>query len=457
MYYDSFWHLSRETPENWVRHAARSRSIYLTRGDPATTRRMDEKTGTTLGARSKVTMIHKVALLTAGGFAPCLSSAVGGLIQRYSELAPDVEIIAYRYGYQGLLTGDYVTVTPQVRKKAHLLHLFGGSPIGNSRVKLTNKKNLVARGLCTENEDPLQKAAERLKSDGVDVLHTIGGDDTNTTAADLAAYLKDNGYGLTVVGLPKTIDNDIIPIRQSLGADTAAENAASFARNIIAEHNSGTRELIIHEIMGRHCGWLTADTARKYRAWVSEAEWLPEIGLDSRAWDVHAVFVPEIEIDLEAEAERLSVVMNEVGNVTIFLSEGAGVETIVREMEENGQEVPRDAFGHVQLDKINPGAWFARQFAHMIGAEKVMVQKSGYYSRSAAANDYDLHLIKSMTDLAVESALAGVSGVIGHDEEDNDTLKAIDFTRIAGSKPFDVTQEWYTTLLKEIGQPVPLA
>ena len=49
-------------------------------------------------------MVSKVALLTAGGFAPCLSSAVGGLIERYTEIAPEVEIIAYRYGYQGLLS-----------------------------------------------------------------------------------------------------------------------------------------------------------------------------------------------------------------------------------------------------------------------------------------------------------------------------------------------------------------
>ena len=67
-------------------------------------------------------MVKKVALLTAGGFAPCLSSAIGGLIERYTELAPDVEIIAYRYGYQGLLQGDSITVTPTVREHAALLH-----------------------------------------------------------------------------------------------------------------------------------------------------------------------------------------------------------------------------------------------------------------------------------------------------------------------------------------------
>ncbi|HRA76853.1 MAG TPA: pyrophosphate--fructose-6-phosphate 1-phosphotransferase, partial [Propionicimonas sp.] len=113
-------------------------------------------------------MVHKVALLTAGGFAPCLSSAIGGLIEKYTEVAPEVEIIAYKNGYQGLLTGDFFTVTPEVRAKAALLHHFGGSPIGNSRVKLTNAKDLVKRGLVAEGENPLQVAADRLVADGVD-------------------------------------------------------------------------------------------------------------------------------------------------------------------------------------------------------------------------------------------------------------------------------------------------
>ncbi len=402
-------------------------------------------------------MVQKVALLTAGGFAPCLSSAIGGLIERYTALAPEVEIIAYRNGYQGLLTGDYLTVTPQVRAKASLLHSYGGSPIGNSRVKLTNAKDLVKRGLVAEGDDPLKVAADRLVADGVNVLHTIGGDDTNTTAADLAAYLAEHDYGLTVVGLPKTIDNDVVPIRQSLGADTAAEMGARFAKNVMAEHNAGTRILLIHEVMGRNCGWLTAATARKYHEWVESVEWLPEIGLSKEAWDVHAILVPEAVIDIEAEAARLIKVMDEVGCVNIFLSEGAGIADIVAEMEKAGQEVARDAFGHIRLERINPGQWFAKQFSKMLHAEKVLVQKSGYYSRSAAANAFDLALIKSMTDLAVDSALAGKPGVVGHDEENGDVLSVIAFDRIKGGKPFDISQQWYLDLLAEIGQPSPVA
>ena len=396
--------------------------------------------------------VQTVALLTAGGLAPCLSSAVGGLIERYTAIAPDVRIIAYQNGYAGLLTGRFVEVTPEVREGAALLHRFGGSPIGNSRVKLTNVADCVKRGLVQEGQDPLHVAAEQLTADGVDVLHTIGGDDTNTTAADLAAYLASNDYPLTVVGLPKTIDNDVIPIRQSLGAWTAAEQGALFARNVLAEHSSNPRMLIIHEVMGRHCGWLTAETARRHHAWVAEQEWLPGIGLDSRRWDVHAVFVPESHIDLAAESARLKAVMDEIGCVNIFLSEGAGVSEVVAELEAAGQQVPVDPFGHVQLDKVNPGAWFGKQFAKRLGAEKVMVQKSGYFSRSAAANDEDLALIRRCTDLAVDAALRGESGVIGEDEERGNELRPIEFPRIAGGKAFDATVPWFVELQASISQ-----
>ena len=396
--------------------------------------------------------VRRVALLTAGGFAPCLSAAIGGLIQRYTEVAPEVEIIAYRYGYQGLLSGDSIVIGDEVRAGADVLHRFGGSPIGNSRVKLTNVKDLVKRGLVTEGQDPLQVAADRLTADGVDILHTIGGDDTNTTAADLAAFLGRAGHPLVVVGLPKTIDNDVTPIKQTLGAATAAEQGSIFARNIVGEHNSGSRMLIVHEVMGRACGWLTAATARDYRAWLDTQTWLPAIGLSREAWDVHAVYVPELDVDIEAEAARLRQVMDTLGNVTIFLSEGAGTTAIVEQLESAGENVARDAFGHVRLDEINPGAWFGKQFAAKLGAEKVMVQKSGYFARSAAANDEDLALIRTMTDLAVDCALRGESGVIGHDIERGDVLRAIEFDRIAGGKKFEVTTPWFIDLLADIGQ-----
>ena len=393
-----------------------------------------------------------VAMLTAGGLAPCLSSAVGGLIERYTEIAPDVRIIAYRNGYAGLLTGDYVEATDKVRENAGRLHAFGGSPIGNSRVKFTNVEDCVARGLVKPGQNPLQVAAEQLTRDGVDMLHTIGGDDTNTAAADLAAHLAQNDYDLTVVGLPKTIDNDVIPIKQSLGAWTAAEQGAVYSRNIIAEHSSNPRMLIVHEVMGRACGWLTAATALEHHRWVKSApfaEW-PENA--ANRWDVHGVYVPESAFDIAAEAKRLRASMDANDGVNLFISEGAGVTEIVAAMEAAGEEVPRDPFGHVKLDKVNPGKWFATRLAEEIGAEKVLVQKSGYFSRSAPANTAYLALIRECTRHAVDAALAGQSGVIGQDEERGDEMRPIEFERIKGGKRFDVTQDWFTQLLRDIGQ-----
>jgi len=396
--------------------------------------------------------VNNVAMLTAGGLAPCLSAAVGGLIERYTEVAPNARIIAYLNGYAGLLTGRSAEVTDEVRRNAHLLAAFGGTPIGNSRVKLTNVEDCVKRGLVKPGEDPLHVAAEQLRRDGVDVLHTIGGDDTNGTAADLAAYLRSNGYALTVVGLPKTIDNDVVPIKQSLGAWTAAEQGALFARNIIAEHSTNPRMLVVHEVMGRNCGWLTAATALAHHQWVKSARFAEWLDNSAIRWDVHGLFLPERPFDIAEEAKRLRRVMDAQDCVNLFISEGAGVSEIVASMEAAGEDVPRDAFGHVHLDKINPGQWFAKQFAAELGADKVLVQKSGYFSRSAAANAADLQLIRQCTDYAVDAALRGESGVVGEDEERGGELRAIEFERIAGGKKFDVSTPWFTDLLREIGQ-----
>ncbi len=391
-------------------------------------------------------------MLTAGGLAPCLSSAVGGLIERYTELAPEAEMIGYLAGYKGLLQGKSIPVTAEVRRGAHILHRHGGTPLGNSRVKLTNVADAVKRGLVKEGEDPLAVAANRLIKDGITILHTIGGDDTNTTAADLAAYLAKSNYALTVVGLPKTVDNDVIPIRQTLGAATAAEQGAIFFENVVNEQSTSTRQLIIHEVMGRNCGWLTAATARAWRERLDTLEFLSAFNLSKRHKDIDAIYVPELPIDIAAEAKRLRKVMDEKDSVSIFVSEGAGVADVVREMEAKGDKVERDAFGHVRLDTVKVGDWFGKQFAKQIGADKTLVQKSGYFARSSAANTEDLALIRAMVHMAVDCGLKGMSGVIGHDEERGNELRAIEFPRIKGGKRFDVKTKWFTETLEQIGQ-----
>ena len=394
----------------------------------------------------------RIAFLTAGGLAPCLSSSIGLLMEQYSRLDIEVEFFAYKNGYKGLLKGDIISIPNYISDKVEHIISYGGSFIGNSRVKLTNIEDCIKNGYIHEGEDPLTKAANQLKEDNINVLHTIGGDDTNTTAGDLVKYLNDNDYNLTVVGLPKTVDNDVYPIYQTLGAITAAEQGSLFFNNIVNENTTSSRQLIIHEVMGRNCGWLTAATAHEYRKLLANKIFIPEIMLDRKKWDIHGIYIPEQEFNFKKECLRLNKIMDEIDCVNIFLSEGAGLKTILNEMKYNGEDIKYDAFGHVRLDEINPGLWFAKNFKNKLNSDKVLVQKSGYFSRSAAPNIEDVNLIRESSKLAIQSAINNKSGVIGLDEENENKMSCIEFDRIKGEKPFDVNVDWYQNMLKEIKQ-----
>jgi len=403
-----------------------------------------------------------VGFMTSGGLAPCLASSIAYLVKYWVEALKAGEIAelsfrCYVDGYKGILTDNSFLINECCWDDIEALHECGGSPIGNSRVKLTNVKDCIKRKFIEENETPLEKSAQRLIADKINVLHTIGGDDTNTQAAELSAYIQSqHGGKVIVIGMPKTIDNDVYPIQQTFGADTAAEQGALYFENIVSESSASPRMLILHECMGRHCGYLTVATAVKYREnYLKKKKFLTESGFTCTtvSRDVHAVWIPELPLDIEAEAARLRKIMDEHGNVNVFFSEGCGVNEIVEAMEKEGLPVPRDAFGHVTLDKINPGKYFSEKLAEKINAEKTLVQKSGYFGRSAMSNAFDRDLIAKCAKEGVKSAISGVSGCMGADEDkEGCPIRAIEFTRIAGGKPLDVKAPWVQKLLSGVGQ-----
>jgi pyrophosphate--fructose-6-phosphate 1-phosphotransferase len=204
--------------------------------------------------------------------------------------------------------------------------------------------------------------------------------------------------------------------------------------------------------MGRHCGWLTAATARAYIQKTAANEYIDGFMMNAEMKSIDGLYLPEMAFDIEAEGERLRSIMEKTGQVTLFVSEGAALDAIVAEREAAGESIKRDAFGHVKIDTINVGGWFQKQFASIIGAERSMVQKSGYFARSAPANGEDLRLIQGMVDLAVENALNKVSGVTGHDEGQGGKLRVIEFPRIKGGKAFDLSQPWFADVMDHIGQ-----
>ena len=198
---------------------------------------------------------------------------------------------------------------------------------------------------------------------------------------------------LDLENYPKTIDNDVYPLSQTLGASTAAEQSALFFNNIVNENTTSSRQFIIHEVMGRNCGWLTAATAQKYRQRLQSKIFYNRNGLKKICWDIHAIYIPEQKINISSESKRLRTLMDSNDCVNVFLSEGAGLDNIISDLESSGTKIRKDAFGHVRLDEINPGQWYANKIADWTKAEKVLVQKSGYFARSAAPNKNDISLI----------------------------------------------------------------
>ena len=380
----------------------------------------------------------------SGGVTPVINATAFGLIEQFFKNKKYFgKFYAGKNGILGALNEDLIDISSEKRSELKLLKQTPGGAFGSCRLKL---KDYIKSGR------QFQRIYEVFKAHNIRYFFYNGGGDSQDTTNKISKFFKTKDYPITCIGLPKTIDNDVFPIKQSLGAWTAAEEGANYFQNIVSEHNANPRMLIVHEVMGRNCGWLTAYTAKVYRDKLNKKSFLSEIGLSKERLDIHGVFIPEMEINIEKEAARLKKTMDDLDNVNIFISEGAGVEAIVKEMEAAGEKIPRDAFGHIKLDAINPGAWFGKQFATLIGAEKCLIQKSGYYSRAAASNEEDLNLIKLCADKAVESALKGNGGVIGQDDDKNNELRAIEFERIAGGKPFDIDTDWFDHLLLSIGQ-----
>ena len=112
----------------------------------------------------------KVAFLTAGGIAPCVSASIGRLINNYAIKDPSIEMIGYLHGFKGLLLGESIAIPRSAIDSIEVLYDFGGSPIGNSRVKLSNVNDCIKNGYIQDGEFPLEIAAKQLVKDGINIF-----------------------------------------------------------------------------------------------------------------------------------------------------------------------------------------------------------------------------------------------------------------------------------------------
>ncbi len=237
--------------------------------------------------------VKKVAILTNGGDAPGLNVVIRAILK--SAKIHDIDVYGYIDGYKGFLENDYVKL--DLSTNASGLLTRGGTIIGTSNsTNLFNLKKKKADG-SFEYVDMSDYCVKQFKEQGFDCLFTLGGDGTQKSARDFAVK------GLNVIGIPKTIDNDVALTDKTFGFDSAVSVATDALERLHSTAESHKRIMVL-EVMGRHTGWIALAS-----------------GI---AGGADAILIPEIPFDIKRVAEKVLRRKSEGKEYTIIcVAEGA--------------------------------------------------------------------------------------------------------------------------------------
>lgn len=297
--------------------------------------------------------MKKVAILTGGGDAPGLNSAIRAVVKKSSQLG--WQVLAVRDGWAGLLNGK---VSELPSESVEDIEMQGGTILGTSR---TNPY---------KEEKGAEHVKENLEKFGIDVLIAIGGEDTLGVAHKLTQE------GVAIVAIPKTIDNDLSETDYCIGFDTAVARAAEAVESLHTTAKSHSRALVV-EIMGRHAGWITLHA-----------------GL---AGGAHMILIPEVPFSIDEVAKVVSE-RREKGKLYSIVAVSEGAKP--REEEKFATQVGElDAFGHVRLGGI--AKVLAKEIEKRTGAETRAVIL-GHLQRSGPPTAFDRVMATRVGISAVE-------------------------------------------------------
>ncbi|TWF75995.1 6-phosphofructokinase [Pseudonocardia hierapolitana] len=313
----------------------------------------------------------RAAIVTCGGLCPGLNDVIAGLVRTLTYHYRVRRVVGIRNGYQGFVPRyghDVVDLTPEsVRDIA----TDGGTVLGTSR--------------GPQDPDEIVDCLERLH---INVLFVVGGDGSMRGAMQIARTIADRGLLIAVVGIPKTIDNDIPYIDQSFGFQTAFSLASDAIRAAQVEAKSTANGIGLVKLMGRHSGFIACYAA------------LARSGAD-------AVLIPEVPFALDGEHGLLAHVrrrVSERGHAVVVVAEGAGQELLG-----GVDEDARDASGNARLQDIGP--WLRRRIAdHFSDAgieTSIRYIDPSYAIRSVPANPYDSVYCVRLSQAAVHAAMSG--------------------------------------------------
>jgi 6-phosphofructokinase 1 len=310
-----------------------------------------------------------VGIVTCGGLCPGLNNVIRGLVLELTEHYGVSDIVGFRDGYRGLTSGYSQPPLRLTAETVRDIHSRGGTILGTSR----------------GNQDASEMLGT-LKRAHISILFVIGGDGTLRGAQKIADAAAEQGYPLSVVGVPKTIDNDIPYIDHSFGFQTAFARAADSIASARTEAMSTPNGVGLVKLMGRHSGFIAS-----YAALATH--------------DVDFVLVPEIAFKLEGDAGFLRLLRRRVaegGHAVVVVAEGAGQDLLQ-------SRAGTDASGNVKLADIGQllRDRITNHFAQAGAELSLRYVDPGYAIRSVPANAYDSVFCLRLAQAAVHAAMAG--------------------------------------------------
>jgi phosphofructokinase-like protein len=304
----------------------------------------------------------RIGILTGGGDCPGLNAVIRAVVRRAVDQNGD-EVIGFRDGWRGVLDDDALTL--DITATRGLLPR-GGTVLGTSRTNPYAVDGGPERLLAT------------LERRGIDALIPIGGEDTLGVARRLV------DAGVRIVGVPKTIDNDLAATDYTFGFDTAVGVASEAIDRLHTTGDSHHRVLVV-EVMGRHAGWIALHA-----------------GMSGGA---NVVLVPERPFDLDAVVEHCRHRFDSGYSPIVVVSEGARPSG--GELVSSSEE--RDAFGHVRLGGV--GVWLAAELEKRTGREARAVVL-GHIQRGGTPSPFDRVLATRFGLAAADAVHEGASGVM---------------------------------------------
>jgi len=368
------------------------------------------------GARREIFFDPKattVGIVTCGGLCPGLNDVIRAITFCALEEYGVKRVLGFQYGYEGLVAGYYHPPVELNTESTDEIHERGGTILKSSR-----------------GQQPTEEIVKTLRHYKVNILFTIGGDGTQRGARDICEEVKKKGLPIAVVGIPKTIDNDISAIQRSFGFSTAVDTAWKIITSAHAEAKACRNGIGLVKLMGRESGWIAAAAA------LSNS-------------NVNFCLVPEVPFEMDGPNGFIATLlrrMDRKDHAVIVIAEGAGQHLF---NDEHGQ----DKSGNKLLHDIGPLLKERIQAGFQAVGREVNIKyfDPSYIIRSTPANAGDSEYCLRLGNNAVHAGMAGKTNlIIGLH---GDRLVHIPIPMIGKRKQIDPNDWYWQSVLQATHQP----